>query len=153
MGTPRILPCVHLLYMWTLVADLNKALSPLSHGGWKACHGRCGCCQASQSHRNLKARLNFWRSSIPSPPSSIGAHTCFQLTMHLPPAISLSPAQRKRRLALSMSRRSFIGTLSAVSAKVGKADSTDRTKMRRPAMLSSLPFHPASLDLILSMMN
>lgn len=62
-----------------------------------------GKVQANHNQRNLRALLNFFRSRIPSPPKSIGFETISQLTLHVPPVSSWSPAQRKHLLALSSS--------------------------------------------------
>jgi hypothetical protein len=74
-------------------------------------HGRSGFFQANHSHLRRKALLNLSKSSIPSPPKFSGLVTKGHPTLHFPPEISLSLAQRKRRLALSKSTNSCLGAL------------------------------------------
>ena len=88
-----------------------------------------------------------------SPPLRSGEVTIDQRTWHFPPVTSSSCAQRNHLLDFSISFKRFFGACKAVSAKVGIADRTQRTRTRRPAIGISLPFQSANLALILSRMN
>lgn len=99
----------------TLVAAAKRDRSTLSTGTCIPIHGCCMLSQWSQSHLNRRALLKRSRSRISNPPNSTGLATIGQDTLHFPPDISASPAQRKRLLILSSSARNCFGTLTEVS--------------------------------------
>lgn len=136
----------------TIVTALKSAKSVESIGTSVPFHGRSGFVHWNQSHRSRRAILNLSSPITPSPPNSIGLATDVQATLHFPPEISLSPAQRKHRLILSMSLSSCLGTLIEVSRYTGIALWTDRTNSLLPAGFSNLLCHPARRHLDLSMM-
>ncbi|KAM3255456.1 hypothetical protein ACQJBY_048627 [Aegilops geniculata] len=139
--------------MVTTVAATKRERLLASQGGFVPTHGLLRSVQLSQSQRRRRARANVERSWMPSPLQSVGVVIVFHTTLHLPPLISSSCAQRKHLLALLNSLKNFLGARNTVMAKVGMAESTQRTSTRRPANGSTLPFQPASLALILSKTN
>lgn len=98
----------------TRVAAVKSAMSSLSVGSSMPFQGRSGFIQANQSHLTRRALLNLFRSTIPKPPNCTGLATIGHATLHLAPVISLSPAHRNRRRALSKSSISCFGTFSEV---------------------------------------
>lgn len=101
-------PCDHYVLLLSLLR--RKARCPVD---W---HGHSGpwpvrIFPSEPSHLRRKALLNLSKSSIPSPPKFSGLVTKGHPTLHFPPEISLSPAQRKRCLALSKSTNSCLGAL------------------------------------------
>jgi hypothetical protein len=91
------------------VAAVKRAISISSTGSSIPTHGRCVLLQASHNHRNHRALLKCPRSRMPRPPYFTGLVTRIHPTLHFPPVISASPAQRKRLHILSKSASSCFG--------------------------------------------
>lgn len=89
------------LPMVTVVAAANMALSLESQGSSEPTHGHSAWCHSSHNQRRRSTRENLSRSRIPSPPRSVGEQTLAHFTLHCPPDISFSCAQRNRRCTLS----------------------------------------------------
>lgn len=139
--------------MVTIVAALKRALLVTSHGSSDPTQGLSGFFHANHSHLRRSARLNRCISWMPRPPLAIGEQTVGKFTLHLPPVSSSSCAHRKRRRVLSTSLKNLFGTLRTEIANVGSGERTQRTSTCLPAIVMSLPFHPASRALMRSRMN
>ena len=99
--------------------------------------------QHNHSQCIRRALLNLSRSRIPRTPNSIGLVTKGHPTLHLPPEISLSPAQRTCCQILSRFFSSCFGTLREVSKETGSTPKTERTNSLLPAWFKSRPCQPA----------
>ena len=134
-----------------LVAALNISLSEPSFGVSRPTHCFSGAAYSSHSQRNRRARANFSRSRIPSPPKALGRQTFVQQTLHFPPLTVSLPAHNILRRNLSKAFRVALSVLMAVRRKIGIAVSTDLTRASQPALLRNLAFQGFNLDAALSM--
>lgn len=122
----------------TVVAAAKRAHSPTPQWTSEPTHGRSGCCQVIHNHCKRRAVLKHCRPWTPRP-HAVGKHMDCQLTLQLPPEVSSSCRQRKRRLHLSTSLNSFFGACSTFRAKVGMALRTHHTITLRPENGMSMP--------------
>jgi len=113
--------------------------------------GLDGSAQCNHSHRSLKARLKHVKSFTPRPPKLLALFTLLQLTKQVPFLASSAPFQRKFLRIRSMRLIAHFDKGKEVMWYTGMEDSTEFTKVSRPARFSSLPFQPGSLAPILSM--
>jgi hypothetical protein len=70
----------------------NKSLSFSLYGVSVPAHAFSGETHSCQSQRRRRAVASLLRSRMPRPPCSFISVVLFQLTLHFPPEISLSPA-------------------------------------------------------------
>jgi hypothetical protein len=121
---------------------------------WWRClcgQGLFGHSQLNHNHRILNTLANLSRFSTSVPPNLMAELTVDQFTLHLPPLISWSLAQRNFLHILSMSCRKFLGGFTAVRKYVGIKFSTVVTNVFLPICFNNFPFQPASRDWSLSM--
>ena len=86
----------------TMVLHLNNCWSISEQGTTEPTQGLSGSTHVYQSHRNLRALLNFSKSRTPKPPLILGRFTLSQTTKHWAPFASAVPFHRKARLILSI---------------------------------------------------
>lgn len=81
--------------------------------------------------RSPRARLNFWRSIIPSPPSFFGLQINFQFTKDRPRVASGLECHKKLQRSLSICLIVQFLSLNTVSMKIGMAKSTTLTSAQQ----------------------
>ena len=137
--------------MVTFVAALKRSLSVLSLGVSRPTHGLSGATHSNHNHHSRKARANFSRLRIPSPPRCFGRQTFVQHTLHFPPLTVSLASHCKPLQSLSKSFRVSLSPLIVVSRKTGKAVRTDLTSASQPARLRNLASQGFSIVAALSM--
>jgi hypothetical protein len=133
----------------TIVDALKSWRSTSFTGNLPPTQGRSGSFHSNHSHRNLSGRLNLSRSHAPKPPSFFGLCSFFHCTRQFPPFALLVPFHRNPLLILSICLVHFF-SWKFVRKYVGIEDSTEFTKVRRPALFKNFPFQGGSLAASLS---
>ena len=134
-----------------MIEELKRRRSSSLHGSSEPLQDLESSTQSCHSHRKRRARPNLSRSGTPNPPMSFGLVTIFQLTRQWPPFAFSSPFHKKDLLILSIFFLAQAARGNTVRWYVGMEDRTEVTRVRRPALFSSLPFHLGSLCPIRSM--
>jgi hypothetical protein len=128
------------------VSSLLCAISMLAHGLLFLLH-------LYQGHRNLKARLNFCRSKMPSPPSRFGLWTRFQLTMAWPFLASSYPCHKNCHLILSILLIAHLDSWKTVRWYTRTDVKTELIRVSLPILFSNFPFHLGNFAATLSINN
>jgi hypothetical protein len=128
------------------VLSLLCAISMSAHGLLVPLH-------LYHDHCSLKARLNFYRSRMPSPPSLCGRRTHFQLTMTFPFLASSDPCHKNCCLSLSSLLIAYLDSWKIVRWYTRTDVKTEFTRVSLLILFSNFPFHLGSLAATLSINN
>lgn len=123
-------------------AALNIAETAFSVVSGSKCHGLGCSSHFIHDHRHRRAHPNHLRLRTPSPPQSLGAHTCAHGSKQWPPLMASSPFHMKPRHLLLIILMAQTGRGKTAMKWIGRAMSTELTSVSLPAAGSNFGFQP-----------